>query len=424
MFRILAALLITALSAKTALAIERNVTISLRDPLSNHEILKNENLAEGEVEIIKAIEAQAAFDDEKALSLLRKMAQSQTAFKEQVWYLLARVAFRQGLYNEARKAFENYLTIKESKAVRQMLSFAQALKKQPAQKIEKYAASVVPLQKDKDDILYTPIKVEGIAENFIIDTGASFSVLSKSFAEKIDLKALPAKVDFDSIGTEGITTKLAVVRKVEIGNTVFSNVPFIIVDDAQLNIKKDDDIKGIIGLPLLSRLGRLEFRKVQGQKSAKYQLSFSESVKQEGFNNFIFDGFDQILYTKFMNKDIQLLFDTGAKETCMVLPYLYEKIGSQNIDLAFIKKLESTKLKKQKFAGVGSVAHRNMKYLSDVDMNIADQNVRMNRLGMIMGNDDTYRNIQGGIGQDVLWLYDGYVLDYGKMKFEFIKSGK
>jgi predicted aspartyl protease len=118
-----------------------------------------------------------------------------------------------------------------------------------------------PTTKDKIGLTRMVISVGGHDQDAVIDTGASFSVVSASAARRLGLELLDGAATVGSTTQDSVDTRLAVAPRVVIAGTEFSSVVFLVMNDDQLEFPVPGGYKidAILGFPELSRLGRLNF---------------------------------------------------------------------------------------------------------------------------------------------------------------------
>jgi hypothetical protein len=119
----------------------------------------------------------------------------------------------------------------------------------------------------------TDLTVDGVRGSWLLDTGANFSVVTKSFAKRLGLRALPGFTQTTS-GISGIENPLqvAVMPTLEMGGAELHNVVVLIFDDANLNVslgKEAYQIQGIIGYPVFQALGVITFLHEGGSRLAR-----------------------------------------------------------------------------------------------------------------------------------------------------------
>jgi predicted aspartyl protease len=118
-----------------------------------------------------------------------------------------------------------------------------------------------PTTKDKIGLTRMVISIGGLDQDAVIDTGASFSVVSASAARRLGLQLLEGAATVGSTTSDSVDTRLAVAHRAVIAGTEFSSVVFLVMNDDQLEFPVPGGYKidAILGFPELSRLGRLNF---------------------------------------------------------------------------------------------------------------------------------------------------------------------
>src|SRR5690606_21657187 len=79
-----------------------------------------------------------------------------------------------------------------------------------------------------------PVDINGVKGDFIFDTGANFSVMMKSYAEKTGIKILEGTFKVNSISGIKIDSEIGYAEKMKIGNIKFKNVLFLVFPDEAL----------------------------------------------------------------------------------------------------------------------------------------------------------------------------------------------
>ena len=107
----------------------------------------------------------------------------------------------------------------------------------------------------KTQHLLIKVKVNGIAGNFILDTGASNSCVGFEEIELFNLKAGKSKTKASGAGATGMFTKLAKNNSLKIGSWKTEDLHLIIFDMAHVNEAltqyKAKPVQGIIGADIL-----------------------------------------------------------------------------------------------------------------------------------------------------------------------------
>ena len=206
----------------------------------------------------------------QALPSLRRTAPDQAALALR---LLADVYDRQGRYALSRPLYDelensallNRLTDTDRQGARDDAELSRVIADSPAQTITSNGpVHLVTSRKNPLGVITTDLTVNGVQSEWILDTGANESVVSRSLASQLHLSILPG-VAHTSGGVTGIENELhvALMPSLPLDRVTVHNVVLMVLDDANLTIPNGNGrsyrIAGIIGFPVLRALGRITF---------------------------------------------------------------------------------------------------------------------------------------------------------------------
>lgn len=120
------------------------------------------------------------------------------------------------------------------------------------------AASVEMRQKmaGKSNVMWLPVSINGKKYGFILDTGASYSALSKSLAEEIGAEFVRDTIDLHGANHSGGTrTQRALIRQMKIGGMEVNNILAYVLSDNQLDTLIRTD--AILGMDFLKLAGNI-----------------------------------------------------------------------------------------------------------------------------------------------------------------------
>jgi hypothetical protein len=187
--------------------------------------------------------------------------------------LLADVYDRDGLYASSRPLYDelensdllNRLTETDRQGARDDAELSRVLAGSPAQTITRNGpVHLITSRENPLGLITTEFTVNGVQSEWIVDTGANASVISRSLASQLHLPILPG-VAHTSGGVTGIENELhvALMPSLPLGGVTAHNVVLLVLDDANLTIPipngRSYRIAGIIGFPVLRALGRITF---------------------------------------------------------------------------------------------------------------------------------------------------------------------
>ena len=206
----------------------------------------------------------------QALPSLRRTDPDQAAFALR---LLADVYDREGLYARSSPLYDeldtsgllNRLPEVYRQGAKDDAELARVLAGSPVQTIARNGpVHLVTSRNNPLGLITTELTVNGVRSEWILDTGANESVISRSLALQLHLPTLPG-VAHTSGGVTGIENELhvALLPNLPLGGVTGHNVVLMVLDDANLTIPNGNGgsyrIAGIIGFPVLRALGSITF---------------------------------------------------------------------------------------------------------------------------------------------------------------------
>jgi hypothetical protein len=254
--------------------------------------------------------------------------------------------------------------------------------------------------------LNTELTVNGVREQWLLDTGANLSVVTQSFAQRLGLKFLPGMAQTGS-GITGIENPLhvALLPTLQVGGATLHNVVVMVLDDANLKVglgKQSYQINGIIGYPVFQALGTVTFL-----HSGGFQAGDRTRSSRTGAKMYI-KLLTPVIECSVEGKNLPFSFDTGASGTDLSVRY-YDRFHSES---------KEWKKGKSKNFGAGGVVERTTYFQPQLRLGIGDKTVTLDRVNIFpkamgAGIDELY----GNLGQDVVAKFDSFTLDFSTMTF-------
>lgn len=158
--------------------------------------------------------------------------------------------------------------------------------------------------------LYLRASVQGNDREFIFDTGSP-TILSKTFADQLDLEIIGQNTGVDANGTN-VTMDVAVVDEITLGDVTFRDVPVLIFDYAQIPLGTCFFDGGVIGSELLpGSAWRIDLERKQLDIGSSAQaLGVSSEASQTRLHDFGYPHMPVVDYSINGFSD-KALFDTG-----------------------------------------------------------------------------------------------------------------
>lgn len=280
--------------------------------------------------------------------------------------------------------------------LRNMRRLTAALKDVPPQRMVSRAASTLPV----DDGLID-VTIQGTPCRYAVDTGANFSFLIESEADRLGLEVLPAGLEVGSSTDLQVTADLAVADRVELGGFILENVVFLVFPDEVFTFP-DAVIRGIIGFPVVEALGELRFRKDS-------HIEVPAQVPEYDVHNLALDELTPLIRVGYGDDHLVFRFDTGASRT-----ELYEPFYRRYRDRV---EAEGT-LDTLRTGGAGGIRDLPGYTLTDVTLRVGDRTVTFPRLHVhtrVLTKNPERNDLYGNLGLNVMDHFDEYILNFRSM---------
>ena len=309
-------------------------------------------------------------------------------------------------YDDLLANFSGQLGKEKLQGTQDDAGVAHVLSGAPVQTIRMYGPTRLRTERNPIGSLVTELTVNGVKEHWLLDTGANFSVVSKSFAAKLGLKPLPGTAQTMS-GLTGIENpmKIAILQELRMGGATIQNVVLLIFDDANLKInlgKESYQINGIVGYPVFQAFGTITFEKdgwFEGGEAAKRN---DEGVR---------------MYMKLLvpviecgveKNELPFSLDTGASGTNLSLRYF---------DL-FKDEIKNWKRGENVTGGSGGQVKRTIYLQPELRLQVGPKTAELENVSIFheaVGTD--LDELYGNLGQDLVAGFRSFTLDFTKMQF-------
>jgi predicted aspartyl protease len=246
------------------------------------------------------------------------------------------------------------------------------------------------------------VRVEDLPLHLLFDTGANFSLLSRSAARDAGLAV--RQTDYRINGAAGTGTRADVASgTIRFGDgTAVSNVVFVVLPDAALRLPDGRALSGAIGFPVISILGAIRhlpnghivLARTIGDGSSRTDVALS--------------GSDPLLQIEYRGQRLTCRLDTGAAQTAF-----YDSFSR-----AFPGIVANAQRFREQIAGIGGASAVDGYKLSAVRVALAGRDVQLRNVRVLAQSIDAdEEGIFCNIGRDVLNRLGQYTMSFTEMSF-------
>lgn len=313
-------------------------------------------------------------------------------------------------YNEAYNAcniliskYNQYLTTDEKENLPDELIMLRDLKDVPKQQIRKEGEQRLKVYKDLAGLWRTPITLNDTNIDFVFDTGADFSVIIESLAEKLGVKILGEEFDVGTITDKKIKSKVGVLDKMKIQGITLENVVFYVMKDEDFTFGPYK-IEGIIGAPIIKAFGEIQFTK-------NNEVIIPSEPETKDIKNFAYSGYTPIIQLVYGNDSLNFIFDSGNNGAILFPPFFkkYEQYVTQNFKLAKIK-----------LGGAGGISESEGYVIDKIVLGSGNSSSEIKNIALLINPlTEVQKYFYGNIGQDYFNKFDTLTMNFKNMYIEF-----
>jgi hypothetical protein len=229
-----------------------------------------------------------------------------------------------------------------------------ALATVPPQTSEVHGPTTLRLERGR-----VPVQVNDSSRAYVLDTGANMSTIMRSEAAALGLRVLPAGVDVGTSTDRRVVADLGVADRLTIGQVRYRHVVFLVLDDELLTFPGGFRIPGIIGFPVIARMGEV-------QLGAAGELFVPGVIPPGPQRNLALHELTPPTRARWGDVQLLCMLDTGAGTTRLYEPF-YRRFR-ERIDAA-------AKLTTRRMGGAGGVRELPVRVLPNVTLALGDSYV-------------------------------------------------
>ncbi len=345
--------------------------------------------------------------DQNITKILHKSKDIPDSLKFKLYNVKEDNAIKSYNYREAKNAvdtllikYNHFLTKEELDDRQNSLKIWTALENEPKQIVTINGDNRLKMEKDKAGLNNLRVSVETDTLNFIFDTGANISTISRSVAKRFNMKLISADIKVGTITGAKVLAQLAVCPKMTLGNIEIQNAIFLVLDDKDLTFAQANyHILGVIGFPIIEAM-----KEIQITQDGYFIVPKNETpIKYP--SNMAMNDLTPLIYID----DKHFTFDTGADKT--ILYKTYYQANKTEIDSKY--KLDSVS-----FGGAGG-RKKFEGFKINHDFTIMGKTVTLKDIDLLKEKRDKEENVYGNIGQDLIRQFNKMTLNFDKMFIKF-----
>jgi hypothetical protein len=248
-----------------------------------------------------------------------------------------------------------------------------------------------------------PVEVNGRQGQWIFDTGANWSTLSAGEAARLGLETRESTAVVGGATGKRNALRLAVADDLQIGRAHLKHVVFLVIsDDALFVAPLKYQIRGILGLPVIRALGRVDI-----MANGDVRIEPNQTAKTNGTPNLFFDGATPIVEVHRDYHRMQMFLDTGANASLFYRSFRSALTKDEMAGLTVTN---------EQTAGAGEVVVRKTEVVRTPRLFVSGRPLDLSSVSLLTTEpegDARYRD--GVLGTDA--LRGGFTLDFHGMQF-------
>jgi predicted aspartyl protease len=251
--------------------------------------------------------------------------------------------------------------------------------------------------------LEVPVSVANVSDEWLVDTGANISAITRSVAERLGLELSTAASTAQGSSGLSVPVHTAVIPELQLGLATVRNVAVLVFEDKDLDFSQVPyQMHGSIGLPVLQSLGAITIHS-NGMIGVQEPLNSAPAVA----SNLYMERLTLLLEVSLAGQPELLTLDTGASDTFLSSHYYQQH-------LAQFATVEQTDVEVE---GAGGSLNIPAIMLSDVKMNVGGACASFTRLPMFTQSTGLDDELSGNMGQSTIRHFSSYTLDFRTMTF-------
>lgn len=249
-------------------------------------------------------------------------------------------------------------------------------------------------------LMFVPVTIHGKTYPFILDSGASSSVVSERFAKEVGFRTVRDTMNLAGVGT-GIG-KCGTVDSLTVGNITFKH-PIVIITPSNPEVDTVYQVDAVLGLDFIRMVGETQIFPHKG----KIRFPIQQTALPKTGRNLMLDDGQSYLKAYSENEQLIFHFDTGNVKSDLFTPYYLRH--KERIDRDGVKE----SYRGGGFGGMHTVNVLQLAHVpltvSGVTFDLSDAPVSTEAVTKVQKKED------GSMGMDFINLFQKITINYDKM---------
>lgn len=318
---------------------------------------------------------------------------------------LGNMYYREGRYRLALNQLDLELAKDPNAAdAREVRSLFAALARQPDLEV----LSSVPSRFKGEVVannLFLPVKANGIAGSYIVDSGANISALSQSEAGRLGLNISHTASRASDISGISIGAQVTEISDLWVGKTHLKHVAFLVYPDSSEPFSYLPDAhKGVLGIPVLIALGVVRIDKnLNIEVNSRFAPSIVRTLP------LVFNGATPVTQVSVNGKPASFILDIGATRT-----YLYPSVFKVVPEF-----MQNGRRQYERITGVSGNTVQDSIVLPSVQLSLGRTVLLSPATVLLNVGTGNSRWVAGNLGYDLISKDLPVTLDFKKMQIIF-----
>jgi hypothetical protein len=252
----------------------------------------------------------------------------------------------------------------------------------------------------KHDSLEIGLMVNGKPGDFLVDTGASLSVISESRARALGITIHDDTFSMSDIAGKRLACRGGTATELAAGAFRIRNVPFCVLPDNQPGFLADPESSpAILGLPVM-----IAFGTVRWDSAGNFEVGFPSKRAKLQDANLCFDTSSLLMEAVVARRRLSFALDTG-NPTTMLFSSWADDVGS------------TAKRARHEFQGLGEAIQVEAADMGEVRFLVGGKELVLKSVPMLVEPIEAEcTNCSGNAGMDLLGQAKRVILDFGAMR--------